>query len=392
MTISSSVSRADYLGDGTTTAFPVPFAFFDSSELRVISRVVATGVETVLTLTTHYTVSGGGGTTGTVTAVTAPASTVQWSILRNTRRTQDVDYQANDPFPAETHERALDRVVAVVQEIERDALRSLRVAETDSTSSLTLPTQAERASRILGFDVDGNPVPVLPEAGTLAATPYAEGILSSGTAATARGVLGSAATGDALFTAATAAAARTTLGATTTGTALFTATDAAAARTALGGFTAGSASGVSTLDITFPAGFTLFRLVMWDLQTSAAAVVNLRALTAGTPDAGASDYTFVSIGTEGGAVAGTQSTTSAITLTPTLAATTPVTQLEVMISAGSASSRFVANSRFVGVSSTPAANSSTYAGYRVANGAKSGIRILPGSGTITCQYRIEGVG
>jgi hypothetical protein len=119
----------------------------------------------------------------------APASTVQWSILRNTRRTQDVDFQPNDPLPAETLERGLDRVVAIVQELERDQGRSLRAAETDSTASLTLPTQAERASRVLGFDVNGNPVPVVPEAGSLAATPYALNILSAADAGAARGVL-----------------------------------------------------------------------------------------------------------------------------------------------------------------------------------------------------------
>jgi hypothetical protein len=241
MTISSSTSRVDYVGNGSTTAFAVPFSFFDTSELRVVSRVIATGVETVLSLGANYTVTGGGGMTGTVTAIVAPAATVQWSILRATRRTQDVDFQPNDPLPAETLEQALDRVVAIVQEVERDQLRSVRAAETDSTASLTLPTQGERASRILGFDVNGNPVPVLPEAGTLAATPYAQGILSSGSAATARGVLGATATGGALFTAADAAAARTAVGATATGSAVMTAADAAAGRSALGATATGSA-------------------------------------------------------------------------------------------------------------------------------------------------------
>lgn len=253
MTISTSVSRIDYVGNGTTTAFAVPFAFFDATEIRVISRVISTGVETVQVLNTNYTVSGGNGSTGTVTAVVAPASTVQWSILRNTRRTQDVDYQPNDPFPAETHERALDRIVAVLQEVERDALRSIRAAETDSTASLTLPTQGERASRILGFDANGNPVPVIPNGGNLSVTPYAQGILSAGNAATARGVLGSTAIGDALFIVATAAAARALLGATSTGGALFTAADAAAARTAIGATATGS-SVVTAAD--GPAGRT----------------------------------------------------------------------------------------------------------------------------------------
>lgn len=191
MTISSTAARIDYTGDGVSTAFPVPFDFFDNSELRVISRVIATGIETVKALTTDYTVSGGAGSTGTVTAVTAPASTVQWTILRNTRRTQDVDYQPNDPFPAETHEMALDRIVATVQEIERDAGRSLRAAETDTSgTSLTLPSSVDRALKVLAFDADGAPVASVPESGSLVVTSYMQEVLASSSAGIARVNLG----------------------------------------------------------------------------------------------------------------------------------------------------------------------------------------------------------
>lgn len=190
MTIATTSSRVDYMGDGVSTAFAVPFPFFGQDELRVIERVVATGAETVLTLGGNYTVSGGNGATGTVTAVVAPANTRQWTILRATKRTQEVDYQPNDPFPAETHERALDRVVALVQENERDAARGLRVAETDAAPSLTLPGSVERANRVLGFDATGNPVPVVPDTGGLVVTPYAQTLLDDTSAAQARDTLG----------------------------------------------------------------------------------------------------------------------------------------------------------------------------------------------------------
>lgn len=191
MTISTTASRVDYVGDDFSTAFAVPWPFFGPGELRVIRRTIATGAEAVLVLGTDYTVTGGNGATGTVTATTAPPSTVQWTILRNTNRTQEIDYQPNDPFPAETHERALDRIVAVVQEVERDQARAVRVAETDA-GTVVLPSSVARAQKFLAFGVSGEPVAVTLDLGGNPVTPFAATLLGASDAAAARTTLGAA--------------------------------------------------------------------------------------------------------------------------------------------------------------------------------------------------------
>jgi hypothetical protein len=156
MTINTTTTRVSYTGNGVTTAFSVPFVFFGASELEVIRRVIATGAETVLALTTNYTVSGGNGTTGTVTAIVAPTAAVQWTIRRNTARTQLVDYAPNDPFPADTHERALDRLTAIAQETAEGNDRAVKFPKTDApTISTELPSSAIRANKVIGCDATG---------------------------------------------------------------------------------------------------------------------------------------------------------------------------------------------------------------------------------------------
>lgn len=152
MPISTTLSRVTYAGDGVTVAFPVPFVFFGNAELTVIERVAATGAETVKVLTTHYTVAGGDGSTGTVTAVAPPASGVSWTIARATAQTQLTTYTPNDPFPAKTHERGLDRLTALVQELADAVARSAKLSVTSILSSLTLPDPI--ANALLGWKAD----------------------------------------------------------------------------------------------------------------------------------------------------------------------------------------------------------------------------------------------
>ncbi len=141
MTVSTSTSRVSYAGDGASTAFPTDFEFFDDTDLAVILKD-ANGVETTQTLTTDYTVSGGAGSDGTVTMLVAPASGESLIIQRALPYTQGINYIANDSFPAETHERGLDKLVMMVQQVLTMVGRKVGVSDGfDLTGiDLTLPT------------------------------------------------------------------------------------------------------------------------------------------------------------------------------------------------------------------------------------------------------------
>ena len=166
MTVASSTARVSYSGNSSTVTFAVNFYFLEDSHLQVIIRA-ANGTETIKTLTTDYTVTGAGNPAGgSITFGTAPTPTETVVIVRNVPLTQQVDYQANDPFPAETHEEALDKLTMLVQQQQDDISRSIKLSKTNAMTSTEFTVgAADRANKILAFDSSGE-IAVTQEIGT----------------------------------------------------------------------------------------------------------------------------------------------------------------------------------------------------------------------------------
>lgn len=155
MTVNTTTSRADYTGNGVTTAFTVPFYFLDNTHLTVLRTVIATGVSTTLVLGTDYTVTGAGVPAGgTVTCTVAPTAAQKISILRNVPFTQLTDYVPNDPFPAESHERALDQLTMLAQQVTENVSRAITLPAATTGISTNLPTA--QPLQLLGFNAAGN--------------------------------------------------------------------------------------------------------------------------------------------------------------------------------------------------------------------------------------------
>ncbi len=155
MSLSSTTARVQYNGNGSTTVFSTVFPFLANSDIVVTETVILTGVSTVKALTTHYTLSGAAtGSAGSVTMLVAPASTVRLTIQRVVPYTQTTDYIANDPFPADTHEAALDKLTMAVQQLKAEVDLCIKFPATDSISP-DLGSEIDRASKVLGFDEDG---------------------------------------------------------------------------------------------------------------------------------------------------------------------------------------------------------------------------------------------
>lgn len=158
MTISTTNSRINHNGNGVTTDFSFPYRFLADADLVVI-LTNASGVDTVQTITTDYTLAGEGlDTGGTVTMLTPPAPGEVLTIYRDMTLTQEVDYIEGDSFPSTTHETALDRLTMIAQQ-QQDLLdRSFKLPDTfvASGESLTLP--APEADKVLLWNATGDAI------------------------------------------------------------------------------------------------------------------------------------------------------------------------------------------------------------------------------------------
>lgn len=128
MSLSTQTSRIIYSGNGITTVFAFPYYFLDQEHL-VVYLIDADKNETLQVLTTNYTVAGVADPSGgTVTMLVAPATGAQLLIYRQVPITQLVDYVVDDNFPAETHERALDKLTMIAQYVGAVLERAPRVS------------------------------------------------------------------------------------------------------------------------------------------------------------------------------------------------------------------------------------------------------------------------
>jgi hypothetical protein len=185
MTVSSTTVKNSYSGNGSNDTFVYGFKIFANTDIQVIIRS-STGTETTKTITTHYTVTGVGDASGgnvVFTTGNIPTASETVVLIRNVPQTQAIDYIANDPFPAETHEEGLDRATMTTQQVQEELDRSIKLSRTNTMTSTEFTVGAtDRANKVLSFDSTGE-LSVTQELGTF------KGNWSSGTAYVVRDIV-----------------------------------------------------------------------------------------------------------------------------------------------------------------------------------------------------------
>lgn len=112
MTLSATNPRISYVESAALT-YAVPFRFLNSGDLIVTRRIGAAPPVTVVATTSGVGNPAGGSVT---IASSVPGATL--TIARRTPRTQPTLYTPGGPFPAKSHELALDRQMMALQEVD----------------------------------------------------------------------------------------------------------------------------------------------------------------------------------------------------------------------------------------------------------------------------------
>lgn len=141
MTVTSTTSRNDYNGAGSTGPYVYGFRIFAATDL-LVTKADANGLETTLVYLSDFSVTGVGAMTGgTITLFTALAVGERLTIRRVLPLTQLINLRNQGAtFPANL-ENGLDQALMRAQQLENDILGSVHLPETISPTAFdtTLP-------------------------------------------------------------------------------------------------------------------------------------------------------------------------------------------------------------------------------------------------------------
>lgn len=146
MAVPAGVARTRNIGAGSPGPFAFNFVLYDGGDLRVV-RTDTLGVDTLLTITTDYSVTIATDFSSATVTLTAPlagsgvddGSSQILTITRDPPVQQLTQWPRNDPFPSRTHERAADLAVMMIGRLNEQIGRSLLLPESSTITGLTLP-------------------------------------------------------------------------------------------------------------------------------------------------------------------------------------------------------------------------------------------------------------
>ena len=183
-----------YDGDGVTTTFNAQFTFILNTDVKVIVLEADGETETVLTLTTDYTVNFVGDS-GEIVLVAPLASGKKIRIVSNIPPIQPYEFPLGNKFPADRVEAALDRVTLVSQRVLSELMRTVSLPATSLITNLELPDGgASRLGYVWRWNaVDGNTLEAVSPVEVVfgdSLSNYMKTFLANSDSASARGTLG----------------------------------------------------------------------------------------------------------------------------------------------------------------------------------------------------------
>lgn len=176
--------RIQYVGSGGETDFTFPFVINEESHL-IVEKTDTLNATSTLVLNTDYTIDDGSvdnANGGGIKLTTALVLNEVITITRDVPEERLNDFLVGGDLTADDLNNILDLLVQMIQEQKSRTNRAVTLQNADPSSNVQLPTQANRADRLLGFDSNGAAIPVAALLGTITATPFAETVLAQSSA------------------------------------------------------------------------------------------------------------------------------------------------------------------------------------------------------------------
>jgi hypothetical protein len=147
MTVSSTLARWSYTGNGTAGPFTYTTKIFVKTDLKVYVADV------LKTVDTHYTVTVGDSGNVTFTSGNEPANGASIVIVKDVPNTQGTSLPLGGQIPSSALEAALDKVTILVQQASKRATeRVLRQPDSDAADIGEIPIKSARLGRYLRFN------------------------------------------------------------------------------------------------------------------------------------------------------------------------------------------------------------------------------------------------
>ena len=152
MTLAAATTRDDYVATSGQTVFPYTFTALVDSDVDVLKN----GIALTLGAGNDYTISGIGTGSGNVTLNVGAATGDKIAIYLDMPIARTTNYQNSGAFLALDVNGDMNKAYLAMQQITTDMQAAIRRPEADpATIGMELPVAADRAQKLLAFDING---------------------------------------------------------------------------------------------------------------------------------------------------------------------------------------------------------------------------------------------
>ncbi len=148
--------RVQFTGNTGTGPFAFTFNILADADIAVFKN------DTLLTLTTDYTISTNADGTGSVSLTgsgngTALIASDLLTVVGGRQLSRTTDFVTAGDLLASSLNEQLDSNVIMVQQLDEKIDRTIRIDQSDETADMVLPRKSARANKTLAFDSSGLP-------------------------------------------------------------------------------------------------------------------------------------------------------------------------------------------------------------------------------------------